>query len=189
MFIPNFWDDEEAGLNKEEDLDMMKPHFGQSDAAMNKLAGCNVLPNANKPADLPKLAGYTKEEHEEAAGMGLEDAFMSHHEQPCDCAICDDIAFRRSLRKKDGCDILGAKVCFACGECLPTNTDEDAWLIEINGDFNAQWLSMDLWSWTSNADDAIRFSRKIDAEAFMSVFVGEHLNAVATSHLWCGSEI
>jgi len=45
-------------------------------------------------------AGYTKEQHEEAAGMGLEDAFMSHHEQPCDCAVCDDIAFRRSLRGK-----------------------------------------------------------------------------------------
>ena len=33
----------------------MKPHFGQSDAAMNKLAGCNILPNNNKPADLLKL--------------------------------------------------------------------------------------------------------------------------------------
>lgn len=33
----------------------MKPHFGQSDAAMNKLAGCNRLPNTNKPADLSKL--------------------------------------------------------------------------------------------------------------------------------------
>jgi len=33
----------------------MKPHFGQSDAAMNKLAGCNILPNNNKPADLPRL--------------------------------------------------------------------------------------------------------------------------------------
>ncbi len=32
----------------------MKPHFGQSDAAMNKLAGCNVLPNNNKPADLAR---------------------------------------------------------------------------------------------------------------------------------------
>lgn len=32
----------------------MKPHFGQSDAAMNKLAGINHLPNNNKPADLLK---------------------------------------------------------------------------------------------------------------------------------------
>jgi len=47
-----------------------------------------------------KKAGYTKEQHEEAAGMGLEDAFLSHHDQPCDCAVCDDIAFRRSLRGK-----------------------------------------------------------------------------------------
>ena len=117
-----------------------------------------------------KKAGYTKEQHEEAAGMGLEDAFLSHHEQPCDCAVCDDIAFRRSLRGKPylepaamellrqkveklesalgkiargrlepghiyeqslrmqdiafkalyeehGCTVLGAKVCFACGDC------------------------------------------------------------------------
>lgn len=41
----------------------MKPHFGQSDEVMNK------------------LAGYTKEEHEEAAGMPLEPAFMN---QPVD---------------------------------------------------------------------------------------------------------
>jgi len=33
----------------------MKPHFGQSDAAMNKLAGLNILPNNNKTADLSKL--------------------------------------------------------------------------------------------------------------------------------------
>lgn len=33
----------------------MKPHFGQSDAAMNKLAGINQLPNNNKPPDLTKL--------------------------------------------------------------------------------------------------------------------------------------
>jgi hypothetical protein len=32
----------------------MKPHFGQSDAAMNKLAGCNSFPNNNKPADLAR---------------------------------------------------------------------------------------------------------------------------------------
>ena len=33
----------------------MKPHFGQSDAAMNKLAGCNSFPNNNKSPDLTKL--------------------------------------------------------------------------------------------------------------------------------------
>ncbi len=45
-----------------------------------------------------KLSGYTKAEHEEAAGMSLDDMFMSQHDQPCDCAVCDDIAFRRSLK-------------------------------------------------------------------------------------------
>lgn len=121
----------------------MKPHFGQSDATMNKLAGCNVMPNTNKPPDLTKLdmhklplpdvgacscvpckhfeihsdtfpciscrgfskfeirdntilvAGHTLEEHEEAAGMGLEPAFMSQgyygHHNGCDCAVCEDI--------------------------------------------------------------------------------------------------
>lgn len=64
----------------------MKPHFGQSDAAMNKLAGCNQLPNNNKPPDLLRLSGYTKAEHEEAAGMGLEDAFMK--QPPCSCVPC-----------------------------------------------------------------------------------------------------
>ena len=49
---------------------------------------------------LPGSKPVTKTEHEAAAGMGLEDAFMSHHEQPCDCAVCDDIAFRKSLRQK-----------------------------------------------------------------------------------------
>lgn len=67
----------------------MKPHFGQSDAAMNKLAGCNKFPNASKGleqiADLEakaKEAGfetpleYLKAKHEEAAGMGLEPMFF-----------------------------------------------------------------------------------------------------------------
>lgn len=45
-----------------------------------------------------KLSGHTKAEHEEAAGMSLDDMFMSQHDQPCDCAVCDDIAFRRSLK-------------------------------------------------------------------------------------------
>ena len=94
------------------------------------------------------------------------------HETGCDCAVCDDIAFRQSLRGKPytepaamellhqkagkfesalkkiargtlepghvyeqavmmqdiaikvlqeehGCTVMGAKVCFACGECDP----------------------------------------------------------------------
>lgn len=94
------------------------------------------------------------------------------HTMPCDCAVCDDIAFRRSiqplktagpnplwlaqqelkkykdalkkiargtlepghiyeqavmmqdiaikvLQEEHGCTVMGAKVCFACGECDP----------------------------------------------------------------------
>lgn len=41
-----------------------KPHFGQSDAVMNN------------------LAGYTKEEHEEAASMSLDEALMRRYIQP-----------------------------------------------------------------------------------------------------------
>ena len=33
--------------NLEWRIEMMKPHFGQSDAAMNKLAGCNSFPNSD----------------------------------------------------------------------------------------------------------------------------------------------
>lgn len=29
--------------------------------------------------------------------MSLDDMFMAQHDQPCDCAVCDDIAFRRSM--------------------------------------------------------------------------------------------
>jgi hypothetical protein len=69
---------------------IMKPHFGQSDAAMNKLAGCNSFPNANKGlemiAELEQKANdagyetpleYLKAQHEEAAGMPLENAFFN----------------------------------------------------------------------------------------------------------------
>lgn len=67
----------------------MKPHFGQSDAAMNKLAGCNSYPNAGKGLEMiaeletkAKEAGfntpleYLRAQHESAAGMGLEPEFF-----------------------------------------------------------------------------------------------------------------
>ena len=70
----------------------MKPHFGQSDAAMNKLSGCNKFPNAGKGleqiAELEakaKEAGfnspleYLRSQHEEAAGMGLEPMFFERN--------------------------------------------------------------------------------------------------------------
>lgn len=31
--------------------------------------------------------------------MSLDDMFMAQHDQPCDCAVCDDISFRRSVSK------------------------------------------------------------------------------------------
>jgi hypothetical protein len=37
------------------------------------------------------------EEHEKVSRMSLDDMFLSQHDQPCDCAVCDDIAFRRSM--------------------------------------------------------------------------------------------
>jgi hypothetical protein len=39
----------------------MKPHFGQSDAVMNKLAGCNSFPNAGKTIDIAELEHMTTE--------------------------------------------------------------------------------------------------------------------------------
>lgn len=70
---------------------IMKPvDFGQSDAAMNKLAGINQFPNASKGlemiAELEQKANdagyktpfeYLKVQHEEAAGMPLEDSFFN----------------------------------------------------------------------------------------------------------------
>ena len=29
--------------------------------------------------------------------MILDESYLSQHDQPCDCAVCDDIHFRRSL--------------------------------------------------------------------------------------------
>lgn len=79
----------------------MKPHFGQSDAAMNKLAGCNKFENGTgsisnqkvldglktiaslelqaKNAGFETQLEYLKAEHEEAAGMGLEPMFFERN--------------------------------------------------------------------------------------------------------------
>lgn len=99
------------------------------------------------------------------------------HDDNCDCAVCDDIAFRRALRgtpytepaamellrqkmekfesalkkiargtlepghvyeqavmmqniaikvlqEEHGCTVMGAKVCFSCGECDPLTSDD-----------------------------------------------------------------
>lgn len=52
-----------------------------------------------------RLAGYTKEEHEEAAGMPLEPAFMAKgyygHELGCDCAVCESMMLGEARRKRE----------------------------------------------------------------------------------------
>lgn len=70
----------------------MKPHFGQIDAVMNKLAGCNKFENGAKGleqiAELEAKAReagfetpleYLRAKHEEAAGMGLEPMFFERN--------------------------------------------------------------------------------------------------------------
>lgn len=66
----------------------MKPHFGQSDAAMNKLAECNVLPNNNKPAELKGHFG---------------------HELGCDCAVCESMNLRVLYLKRKAADLEAIK--------------------------------------------------------------------------------
>jgi len=117
------------------------------------------------------LAGYTKEQHEEAAGMSLDDRFMLQHEQPCDCAVCDDIRFRRSIRSK----------------AMPKPEQRTAWLVEQAGANSATWLAEDapMGCFTADPNNVIRFARKQDAEAVIKIL---GLQAVATEHIWHGGE-
>ena len=117
----------------------MKPHFGQPDAAMNKLAGINQFPNAGKGleqiAELEakaKEAGfetpleYLRAKHEEAAGMGLEPEFFARnmtnfmtpkpptkgyfgHEDGCDCAVCENMYFRELYLNRKAADLEEVK--------------------------------------------------------------------------------
>lgn len=109
----------------------MKPHFGQSDAAMNKLAGCNSFPNTGKGLEMiaeleakAREAGFNtpleclRAQHESAAGMGLEPEFIerlmtkasSHIEPKGQCGLVAEFTLRREPLTKgyfgheDGCD-------------------------------------------------------------------------------------
>ena len=113
------------------------------------------------------LGGYTKEQHEEAAGMSLDDRFMLQHVQPCDCAVCDDIRFRRSIREK----------------AMPEPTQTTGWLVEQTGANSGTWLAEDapMGAFTADPNNVIRFARKQDAEAVIKIL---GLQAVATEHIW-----
>ena len=90
----------------------MKPHFGQSDAAMNKLAGCNSFPNAGKTFDLTELEQMAREAgcetpfeylsyRDKRIQQNIDSAAQGYygHELGCDCAICEDVAQRERFRK------------------------------------------------------------------------------------------
>lgn len=83
----------------------MKPHFGQSDAAMNKLAGCNVLPNNNKPAELKGHFG---------------------HELGCDCAVCESMDLRVLYLERKAADLKEVKrLAYQAGFDAAMGTDFD----------------------------------------------------------------
>ena len=60
---------------------------------------CGCLPGSKL------VSGHTKEEHEEAAGMPLEPAFMAKgyygHELGCDCAMCENMMLGEARRKRE----------------------------------------------------------------------------------------
>lgn len=84
----------------------MKPHFGQSDAAMNKLAGCNSFPNAGKTFDLAELEQKARDEGFETPFQMMAAKNMTEymtpeplpkgyygHEDGCDCAVCEEMHY------------------------------------------------------------------------------------------------
>ena len=90
----------------------MKPHFGQSDAAMNKLAGCNSFPNAGKTFDLTELEQKAREagcntpheylrQRDDRIQQNIDHAAKGYygHHNGCDCAVCEDM-HNRALQRK-----------------------------------------------------------------------------------------
>lgn len=63
--------------------------------------------------------------------------------------------------------------------------EETAWLIEIATPEGAKWFSP-VSKFTNDPNDVIRFSRKCDAEAIISVLDLDNFNAFATEHMWMG---
>lgn len=77
--------------------------------------------------------------------------------------------------------------------------DEQGWLIERNienwqpGENRTEWLGInspilnvipDTFFFSHNANNALRFARKIDAESFVK-FIGLAEEVTITSHSWC----
>ena len=83
---------------------------------------------------------------------------MYGHEKNCDCAICDDVAFSDVIPKS-----------------------EAAWLIELEG---PQWMAIidGEPQWTDDANKALRFARKEDADNLRAWWC---MTAESTEHTWC----
>lgn len=63
--------------------------------------------------------------------------------------------------------------------------DEIGWLIEHrNQNPQPRWRTFDdgAWGWTTDSTKAIRFARKIDAEAFAGI---DPSDVTCTEHMWC----
>lgn len=141
----------------------MKPHFGQSDAAMNKLAGCNKFPNAMKGleqiAELEAKAReagfgtpleYLRAKHEEAAGMGLEPMFFERNPHLKAVNMTENMT-PQPLPKgyyghEDGCD------CAVCEQC--------AWDESQRKIADQEWNKLlddnaELWHYVTNYRDAL----------------------------------
>lgn len=100
----------------------MKPHFGQSDAAMNKLAGCNSFPNAGKTFDLTELEQKARAEGFETPFQMMAAKNMTEHMTPepltkgyyghedgCDCAVCENMYFHELHLNRVAADIEAIK--------------------------------------------------------------------------------
>lgn len=67
--------------------------------------------------------------------------------------------------------------------------DECGWLIESVHETCVEWIKISndvhsAWEWTRNASEALRFSRKQDAEKMIRFFKIEFVNVHAVEHVW-----
>lgn len=92
----------------------MKPHFEQSDASMNKLAGCNSFPNAGKTFDLTELEQMAREagcetpfeylrQRDDRIQQSIDLAAKGYygHELGCDCAVCENMMLGEACRQRE----------------------------------------------------------------------------------------
>lgn len=62
--------------------------------------------------------------------------------------------------------------------------DEISWLIELPTSEGAKWYTVNN-NFTKDSCEAVRFSRKVDAEAAIKLFGLQSLtDVVATEHMW-----